>query len=734
MDMDMKNSAAVEVIDLAHYWFVVRRQFKKIIALSFVATLISILVVLSLTPKYSATSTLLIEASESKVLSIEEVYGLSGNGSEYFLTQFEILKSRDMAKRVVEKLNLINSPEFNSSHSSHKKAFSIRAMIMGEGEAPTEEQILAKTIDSFWAAVSISPVRKTQLVKISVESESAKFAPIAANAIAQAYIESQLEAKVGLTQQAAGWLGARLGGLKDKLDNSEQKLQSFREKNNLIDVKGVSTLIAKELDQVGERLVTARSELLDIKTSYYQLKALKDQSYDSLSSLPFILNNSLVVKLKESESNTELKVSELSERYGPKHPKMMAARSDLNAVRASLLTQMKRIADGIKNDFLAATSKEKSLVTALNDTKAKMQTINRTEFELADYVRNVRGNRTLYETFFKRINETAETGTLQTANARIIDTAVIPEKAVKPKKKLIVMLVMVVSLMFGIALAFLLDALDATIKHADDVDHKLHAYMLGLLPMLPVTLTNGKFSGNANEAPVRSFVHGDHSGFQESVRTLRTSLTLASLEKPVQTLLFTSSIPGEGKTTTSVNLASAYGQMEKVLLIDADMRRPTVAKQLQLPQGSRGLSNAVAYPERLNDSIHTIEDLGIDVMPAGAIPPNPLELLSSKGFMEILEQLKGRYQKIIIDSAPMQAVSDALYLSTVTDGVVYVIKADSTKDKFVKAGLGRLEDSNARVLGVVLNQVDVDKEARYGGNHGGYYDAYDYNSDASSKS
>jgi succinoglycan biosynthesis transport protein ExoP len=727
MDMDMRNSSAVEVIDLGHYWSIIRRQFKKIIALSSVATLISILVVLSLTPKYSATSTLLIEASENKVLSIEEVYGLSGNGSEYFLTQFEILKSRDMALRVVKKLNLVNSAEFNPNHASHEKSFSIKAsilaMINGEPEPPTEQQILANTVDNFWAVVSIAPVRKTQLVKISVESKDAAFAPIAANAVANAYIESQLEAKVGLTEQAADWLGARLGGLKEKLNISERKLQEFREKKNLIDVEGVSTLVTKELDQVAGRLVSVRSELLDFKTRYNQLRSLKDMSYNSLSSLPFILNNPLVVRLKESESSAELKVSELSDRYGDKHPNMMAARSDLKAVRASLLTQMERIADGIEKDYSAAKTKEKSLVAALDETKARMLSINRTEFELSDYVRNARANRALYETFFKRINETAETSTLRTANARIVDAAVIPDAAFKPKKTLIVMLVLVVSLMFGVALAFLLDALDSTIKHADDVDHKLNASMLGLLPLLP-PLKDNTTAVNAN---VRAFLHGSHTGFKESVRTLRTSITLASLEKPVQTLLFTSSVPGEGKTTVSVNLACAYGQMEKVLLIDADMRRPTVAKQLRLPQGSRGLSNAVAYPETLDDSIHTIEDLGIDVMPAGAVPPNPLELLSSKNFSDIIELLKTRYTKIIIDSAPIQAVSDALYLSTLTDGLVYVIKADATRDKLVKTGLSRLDDANARVLGVVLNQVDVEKEARYGGTYGGYYDNYDYN-------
>jgi capsular exopolysaccharide synthesis family protein len=257
--------------------------------------------------------------------------------------------------------------------------------------------------------------------------------------------------------------------------------------------------------------------------------------------------------------------------------------------------------------------------------------------------------------------------------------------------------------------------------------------MLGLLPLLPASKDKAskdkasKDKATLEYSHVTAFMHGDHAGFKESVRTLRTSITLASLEKPVQTLLFTSSVPSEGKTTSSVNLACAYGQMEKVLLIDADMRRPTVAKQLRLPQGSRGLSNAVAYPEMLDDSIHSIEDLGIDVMPAGAIPPNPLELLSSKNFSDILETLKTRYTKIIIDSAPLQAVSDALYLSTLTDGIVYVVKADATRDKLIKSGLSRLDDANARILGVVLNQVDVEKEARYGGTYDGYYDNYNYN-------
>ena len=210
------------------------------------------------------------------------------------------------------------------------------------------------------------------------------------------------------------------------------------------------------------------------------------------------------------------------------------------------------------------------------------------------------------------------------------------------------------------------------------------------------------------------------------MRTTRTTLTLSGMEHPAKVILLTSSVPGEGKTTLSCNLSQAFGQVEKTLLIDADMRRPTVAKKLGLLPYVPGLSNAVAYPETLDECIQSLPELGIDVITSGPVPPNPLELLSSPRFREILDTLRGRYQRIIIDSAPMHAVSDALYLSTLVDGVAYVVKADSTKDSVIKSGIDRLEDSNSRVLGVILNQVDVNRESKYGNYQYGYYDTYGY--------
>lgn len=721
-------SQAVEVIDLMHYWHVFRRHLTKIIALSAVATLIAVLVVMSMTPIYRATTTLLIEAEEAKILSIEEVYGLSGQSSEYFQTQFEILKSRDLAKRVALKLNLIKNPEFNPYHSTNKKSFSIKEYFLGEREPPTDADILAATVDTFWQAVSIDPLRKTQLVKISVESRDPELAQVASDGMANAYIQSQMEARVGLTQQAAAWLSERLGGLKERLEDSEHKLQNYREANDIIDVAGVDTLVSKQLDEITKRLVDASSKRLEAETVYRQLNSLADRSYNSLSSFPVILSNPLVVKLRENETNAELKVSELSKRYGVKHPKMIAAQSDLDAVRDSVATQMKRIATGIEKEYSSAKIKEAALEKALADKIKDVRNLNRTEFALNEYTREVAANRTMYETFFNRIRETTETGDLQTANARISDPAILPNIPVKPNKKLVVALALVVSLMFGVGLAFLLDALDATLKNAEDIDRKLGVPLLGMLPMIEESVLEKL--GLEEGRLVRAFSDDSLHGFSESVRTLRTSLTLAGLEHSSKVVLLTSSVPGEGKTTTSANLAEAYGQMEKTLLIDADMRRPTMAKKLGLPHNSKGLSNAVAYPDTLEECIHHMEELNIDVIPSGPIPPNPLELLSSRNFEQLLDTLRGRYQRIIIDSAPMRLVSDALYLSTLVDGVVYVVKADATKDKWVKGSLTKLDESNARIFGVLLNQLDVNKEARYSGYgyYAGYYDAYGYTS------
>jgi succinoglycan biosynthesis transport protein ExoP len=643
-------------IDLRQYWRIVSRYKWGILGLAIAVTVLTTLVVFSMKPVYRSTVTLLIEQKQAKVVTIEEVYGLDGGNKEYLQTQFEILKSRKLAARVVRELKLDIHPDFAPVQPAKKEAddasFKLDWRFLlpkGHERNPvvSEDEKFNRIVDRFSANLTVAPVRNTQLVKISFESFDKALAARVANAMAHAYISSQLEARVAVTEQAASWLTDRLSALKTSLDASEQKLQSYREQNDLVktgDTEGVLALNAKQLQDLSERQIQA-----------------------------------------------QFKLSETSKRYGPKHPAYVQTQLELNEADM-----------------------------ALRQARKTAMAVARKEFRLQELLREVETNRNLYDTFFTRIKEANQTRQLETANARVVDPAVVSPVPVKPNKKLTMALAFVLSLMLGVLLAFLLDYLDSTFKGAEDVEARLGVPMLGLLPIAK--------SKKKTDVAQPVFLEEGMQGFAEAMRTVRTGVVLSSIDSPHQVVVVTSSVPSEGKTTTSLNLAIAMGQMEKVLLIDADMRRPSVAKACGIPGASPGLSNLVAGSADMSQTIHHLADGNIDVLTAGLIPPNPLELLSSKRFKEVLAQLSTQYDRIVIDSAPTLAVSDALVLASLANAVIYVIKSDATSFHTARTGIQRLQRVNAPLAGVVLNQVNFSKANKYG-NYYGYYDYYGYKAD-----
>ena len=638
-------------IDLRQYWRIVSRYKWGILGLAIAITVLATLIVFSMDPVYRSTVTLLIEQKQAKVITIEEVYGLDGSNKEYLQTQFEILKSRELAARVVRELKLETHPEFapqeETKQETDQTSFKLDWRFLlpkGHQKNPSisDDEKFNRIVDRFSANLTVAPVRNTQLVKISFESFDKALAARVANAMAYAYINSQMEARIAVTEQAAAWLTVRMSSLKTSLDASEQKLQAYREQNDRVktgDVESVSALTAKQLQDLSERQIQA-----------------------------------------------QFKLSEISKRYGPKHPSYLQAQYELDEA-----------------DIALRQARKNAMVVA------------RKEFRLQELMREVETNRNLYDTFFTRIKEANQTRQLETSNARVVDPAVVSSIPVKPNKKLTMALAFVLSLMLGVLLAFLLDYLDSTFKGAEDVEARLGVPMLGLLP-----LAKSKTKSNFAQA---TFLEEGMQSFAEAMRTIRTGVILSSIDAPHQIVVVTSSVPGEGKTTTSLNLALAMGQMERVLLIDADMRRPSVAKACNIPAASPGLSNLVAGSADMSQCIHHLEDGNIDVLTAGLIPPNPLELLSSKRFKEVLNQLLEKYDRIVIDSAPTLAVSDALVLASLANAVIYVVKSDSTAFHSARTGIQRLQRVNAPLAGVVLNQVNFSKANKYGSYYG-YYDYY----------
>lgn len=726
-------------IDLLKLWQTIWRRKWSIITLTFIVMMVTVLIVLSLTPIYRAATTLLIEQKQAKVVSIEQVYGMDGGGNEYLQTQFELLKARSLAERVVRELNLTVHPEFDPRQQPEPLInFSISDLIsnlnidklipglMPSDLEPTEdmieEKIFEQVTQAFMKRISIEPQGKSQLVKVQVDMADPVLATRAANMLSSGFIESQLEASMEMSVSATTWMNSRMGELRTKLKEAEDVLQAYREKENLVDMGGVSAISAAELSATSDRMVDARRSRAEAESMYRQVQSMRNAGWERLASVSAVLGDPLIQQFKTNEAKAKSKVEELSKRYGTRHPAMEAARTELAAAQASLRGQVEQVVAGIERNYQLAVANENSLRASVNANKAQIQDISRKEFKLRELQREVDSNRALYDTFLTRLKETAATSDLDSASARIVDRATIPTTPIKPKKALIVVLATFLAGLVGVGLVLLLEALNNTFKSTDEIENTLNLPVLGLLPLVD----------KKDRSQVANLFNTDsNKSFSESIRTIRTSMVLSAIDEQHKTIVVTSSVPGEGKSTVAANLAFALGQMENVLLIDADMRRPTLAKNFSFPVGTPGLANLIAGTAKLEECIKNVD--GVDMLSAGAVPPNPLELLSSPRFSEVIGYLREKYDRVIIDSPPTQAVSDALVLGSLANSLIYVVRSDSTAKPLVIKGIGQLLQSNAPVTGIVLNQVDIKKAMKNGYNYGGYYDYYGYSDSAKVK-
>lgn len=728
--MQDQSSYDDDDIDIRQLWLTLSKHKWSIVGLTFVITLLTTLVVFSLEPIYQASTSLLLESEETKIVSIDEVYGLPGVNREYYETQTQILTSRDLADKVFTRLNLQNHPEFLPKED---KGFSldprryIPAGWFGSSEADamplTEEQKHNQLVGSFMDMLNISLVRNSQIIQLSFESHYPNLAAAVPNTLAQVYISNYLEAGSKMNQEASGLINERIGELKQNLDESEAALKNYIEEEQLIDVReGVDSLVAMELSGITSSLVEARRRRSEVEALYKQVRTLKADDIDKIESIPAILNHPLIQSSYTVKAEADRKVSELSKRYGPKHPKMKAALSEQQTANDSLKRQMASIIRSVEKDYEVAVAEERHLQGALSRTKTEVKGINKKEFKLEELRREVESNRELYNVFLTRLKETSATSDMQSANARIIDTAVAPTKPAKPKKASIIAIAMLLSLVLGGMIAFLIEALDNTLKGSQDIEDKLHQPVLGLLPKVKIWL-------NKDIKVLRYFNEHKNSAFAESVRTIRTGVLLTGIDEPKKMIVVTSSVPNEGKSMVAVNLAMALAQMGKVLLIDCDMRKPSIGKVFELNQNANGLSQFVSGNSPLDNCVYHKKEENISVMPAGMIPPNPLELISSKRFKDGLEVLKMKYDHIVIDTAPVMAVSDAVVLSTLVNSLIYVVKAEETPYQLAQKGLSKLQKVNAPITGVVLNQIVADKHSgKYGYYEGEYHEHYGYTS------
>ncbi len=810
-----------EQLDLQHYLRILRKHKWPITLFTAAVTSLAAYYAFTATPVYSASSTLLIEQQNANVVSVEDLYGVETENADYYQTQFELLKSRGLAKRVIERLDMWDNPELSPfARDAEARKDSAQADAIGEpdedekeesvvgnilamiglgggskgdemtvptadvlpppsdpvdrnessvmesnglpGQRPSladmpgaNQQIMSFDVDdeeggergvvqtqkereqelvinAFMQKMSISPVRKTKLVNISYESEDPILAARVANTVGEQYITSYLDAKLEMTTKASQWLNIRLTDLKKTLDESEDRLLAFKQENNLVDVDGsVGRLNEQELLLATTELAAARSELASTADLNRAIESANGDQ-DVLQSIPAVQSDGLVQGVKIEQGQAQRQLDELSNRYGARHPRVVDAQSQLNTLNNTLERNVNRVVSGIQRDYQLQQQRVATIQSKLSAGKENIQSLGDKTFELKSLERELATNQEIYDTFFNRISEARSADGLETANARVSDFAVAPINPVKPKKQLIIALAALASLVLSMLMAFLYEQMDDTIKSTNDIEGKLGMKLLGILPMIK----SGLFRKNT-ELPLNPSEIPDKKGtFTEAVNTVRTALCMNEGDRQRKVIVVTSSVPGEGKSTAAINLAYSLAQLERVLLIDCDLRRPTVAKAAGLDKSVSGLSNLITNTAPARECIRRgVFEGSVDILPSGPIPDQPLELLSSRRFEKIIEQLSQHYDRIVIDSAPTQAVSDALVLSKLCDALVYVVKSHDTSIDLVKRGIQRLEQVKAPIAGVLITQVDIDKITSYGGDYyyQGYYDYYGYTEKGATK-
>jgi capsular exopolysaccharide synthesis family protein len=684
--------------------------------------LIATLYAYSLTPIYRSTATLLVEGSRNKgkALSEDELYiAYTGSTRDYYLTQFEIIKSREFAERLVRVMGLTKHPEF-ALREAPKPWYSALLPSAGPSAPPAAKTIDPEfedgVIDAVMARTSLQPVRNTQLVKISFDSTDPDLAARVPNTLGTIYIVADLEARAEATRRSTQFLVKQSEDLKSKLVDSERALQAYREREKIIDAKGVSLAGAsRQLEDLSSSLMEARRKRADLEAAYEQVNAARQgKAAEAIDTLPVVLRQPLVQRAKDVESEAERRFSDASKRYGPDHPRMVAAQAELKAAQENLKRQANTAAQGLAKDYELARANEASIERALGRSKGDIQSYNRKEFELQSLERDVAANRQLFEAFMQRSKE-ARAGDMQSPIGRIVDEARPAKGPFGPNKRLIVQLWVFAALLVGVSLALLIERLNNRVKASHEVESKLGVRAVGVLPVT---------KADANVPLERMFRESNQNAFSESIRTIRSSVLLSGLQSPRKVVLLTSSVPDEGKTTLASNLAFAFAQVKKTLLIEADMRRPKLGRVLG-DNGTRpGLSELVTGQAEEGQCIFEVDGSKLHVMLAGHVPPNPLELISSPEFAILMEKLKSQYEVIVVDSPPVQLVSDAVMLAQMATSVLFVVRADTTPYPIARHALSRLHRVDAPVLGAVLNQIDLEKADNYYGEYSGYGNRY----------
>jgi polysaccharide biosynthesis transport protein len=706
--------AGLKLGDLLAIW---RKRKWMILA---IVTAIPMLVafVVSKQPKvYEASASVVIDSFVPQYLGqqFKDVVEIESNwwtAQEMLQTELKVLKSYSQAVAVAKALC---DKKVGNETTPALKHFLPDATCTNPDE-------FGRAAPMLQGSLSVLPMKDSRVVILTSRNNNPQMAALIANVFAQVYAERNLERRIAQSEGAATWLGDEYGDLTVQLNSAERALIDFKQKNGVVAVhiEDQQNDLAMRRKKLSEELNIAQVKLISLKALREQYKELRGD--DPMSELtPGVVDSPVVVKLKELYVDQYSKLVELRGKYLEKHPTVLAQEARLATIKTDLQREASLAQKNIDAQFAALGRQEKDLKAAIDTATREALQLESRAIEYNRLKRNFDRLSKLSEQVGGRERETSLAGHLRTNNVRILDAALVPSGHISPNLFTSVAGSVAIAFVLALGLAFLLELLDSSVKTQDDIEKTIGVTFLGVIPTIEDGVKGAPVLKGSKDLYV---LNHPKSAVAECCRAIRTNLLFMTPDRPAKTLLVTSGSPQEGKTTTAVNLAVTLAQSGlKVLLVDTDLRRPRLHKAFGIPSTPDGVSKAILGESDVFDMIRETGVPGLDLLPCGATPPNPAELLHAERFKRIVEQLSERYDRVIFDSPPVGAVTDATILARLTMGTVLVAQSGRTAKDALARARRLLGFSGVNVLGCILNDLDLSKQGSYGYY---YYSRYGY--------
>jgi polysaccharide biosynthesis transport protein len=689
----------------------------------------------AITPLYTAQTDVIIENREQQVANLKAVLGDVFPDKEGLLNEIEVIRSRSIADKVISNLHLADDPEFNDTLKQPSllvtaigDAKDILAQYLPEnvfaaffagkqGPRLSEEQRLArqheKIVDTFVDRLDVSVKGQSRVIVIYFTSENPEKAAQIADAVADAYILEQLDAKFEATQRANLWLAAKLQDLRKQVAQSDAAVEEYRKRAGLLESKD-GTLISQQVADLSTQLIVARTERAAAEARLDQVRQMIRAAGNAQAAAD-VLGSPTIQELSKQEAEVKRKIADLSQELGDRHPRLISARAELRDLQAKMTVEVNKVVQKLENEAAVARAREASLQRSSQQLEGRLGQANASQVQLRALERESDANKALLQQFLARFEEISAQSDLvgQQTNARILSAAVVPEKPSEPKKLQILALVFVASSVFAAVIVLLIENMDRGFRSGEQIEQTTGARSLGLVPVL---------KGHRRDGGPNAYVAKNPSSlFGESIRSVYTSILISHAKPAPRTLMITSSQPREGKSTLAVCLTRMCAiSGKRAVIIECDLRKPTVHRSFAVPQ-SPGLTDFYRGEAQLKDIVHQDEATGASVIPSGRLGVDPTKVLGSPEIRQLLAALAREYDLVVVDSPPLMAVSDARLLAPDMDACVFVVRWGRTHREVVCQGLKELLETGAHVSGVVISMVDPSKHASYGFGDSGYY-------------